>query len=122
MRVFFVDDQGGSLASLAAGVAALEGFPGASEVHARSVGSPAVSPVVVAALDEIGLVLPPPVRTFSTNEIAPSDRVIAIGPQALGGVERHWEATLPPGDAPALVQRAGTRIVRDGLARRLRQG
>lgn len=122
MRVFFVADQGGSLASLAAGVAALEGFPGASEVHARSVGSPAVSPVVTAALDEIGLALPPPVRAFSTSEIAPSDRVIAVGPRALDGIERHWAAELPADDAPALVQRAGTRIVRDALARRLRQG
>ena len=122
MRVFFVDDQGGSLASLAAGVAALEGFPGASEVHARSVGSPAVSALVVAALDEIGLVVPPAVRTFSSNEIAPSDRVIAVGPQAIGGVEGHWEAALPPADAPPLVQRSATRILRDSLGRRLRHG
>ena len=119
MRLFFVDDQGGSLASLAAGVASLEGADGVSEVHARCLGRPASSPLVAAALAEIGLAVAPAARAFAADELTAGDRVIAVGPAALPGSHDHWAAALPAADADPLVQRSALRLVRDKLARRL---
>jgi hypothetical protein len=118
-RLFLLDDSGGRLALLAAGMASLQGAPGFSQVIPCSPAAPSDDPLPAAALAEVGLLLPPVVQNFSTLERSPADLLVSIGREPFPGASAHWACSFPDDDAPPLARRAGARIARDLLARLL---
>lgn len=112
-RLVLLDDAGGRLAALAAGMAALEGAAGFDAVVAR--GEAPLDPLISAALAEVGLLLPPPLSPAA--EPLGNDVVVSIGASPLPGASAHWAAALAPDSALPLVQRAAARTTRDHLAR-----
>lgn len=120
-RLLLVDDDGGRLALLAAGMLTLQGASGFREVVPCSSGAPSPDPLPSASLAEVGLGLPPVVRNFSTIPREPGDLVLSLGRSPHPDAASHLACTLPPDDAPALARRAGARITRDQVARRLEE-
>ena len=118
-KLWLVDDDGGRLAALAAGMALLEGAPGFDEVIACAPAQPASDPLIAQILDEVGLRIPPVIQPFASASPGPGDVVISLGQQPRPGASAHWPARLPPTDAHPLVQRSAARTTRDALARRL---
>lgn len=103
-KLFFVDDHGGALASLVAGVALAGGA--ADRFAATSSPSVSVPPEIGAVLAEIGASAPP----------------VVLASALLAGVERvdvgAWGLVLHEGDGD-LERLALARIARDRIERRL---
>lgn len=118
-RLLLIDDVGGRIAALVAGVALLEGAPGFQQVLACARGTPDDDPVIPATLDEIGLKVAPLVHDFATVQATAADHIVSLGQSQFPGAAAHWHGVLPARDAHPLVQRSAARLLRDQLARRL---
>jgi hypothetical protein len=118
-RLLLVDDDSGRLALLAAGMLTLEGAPGFSEVVPCALAAPSTDPLPAACLAEVGLLLPPVLHDLSSLPRGAGDVLLSLGLQPHPEALAHLPSTLPPDDAPPLARRAGARIARDQLARRL---
>jgi hypothetical protein len=120
-RLLLVDDDGGRLALLAAGMLALEGAPGFSEAIPCCLGEPLPDPLPAATLAEVGLLLPPRVRPFAAVLRERGDVLVSLGSAPHPEAALHLPCPPLPGDAPPLVGRSSARLARDRLACRLRE-
>ncbi|MCS6900250.1 MAG: hypothetical protein RMJ98_12210 [Myxococcales bacterium] len=117
-RLLLLDDDG-RLALLAAGMLAVEGAPGFSEAIPCSLGEPSSDPLPTAVLGEIGLLLPPPVRSLASLPRQPNDILVSLGGTPHPDARLHLPCPPLSDDAPPLVRRASARFARDRLAHAL---